>query len=266
MLNILVFIKQVPDVDLVRMDPKTGNLVREGVPTLLNPLDGNALEAAVQLRERCGGRVTVITMGPPAAERALRECLAAGADGAVLVSGRAFGGADTLATSYVLHRAAETLGRFDVLFCGKESLDGATGQMGPQLAERFGASQITGMLRIREVDETARALTAERAVENGVETVRAALPCLMTAEKTCYRPRIPNLRAKLAARKAEIPTLTENGIPGLDPGRIGVPGSGTIVPRIYPPELPEKGQIIDAGGPAASAAALVSRLADAGVI
>lgn len=266
MLNILVCVKQVPDVDLVRMDPETGNLIREGVPTLLNPLDGNALEAAVQAKERWGGRVTVLTMGPPAAESALRECLSVGADDAALVSGRAFGGADTLATSYVLRQAAEALGHFDVIFCGKESLDGATGQMGPQLAERFGASQITGMLRILELDEAAGTVTAQRALADGVETVRAALPCLMTAEKTYYRPRIPNLRAKLAARKAAIPTLTETTIPGLDPGRIGVPGSGTIVPRIYPPELPEKGQIIDAGSPAASAAALVSRLADAGVI
>jgi electron transfer flavoprotein alpha/beta subunit len=141
MLKILVCVKQVPDVDLVKMDPVTGNLVREGVPTLTNPLDTNALEAAVQMKEKYGGEVTVITMGPPMAESTLRECLAVGADKAVLISGRPFGGADTLSTSYAIVKAADMLGKFDLIFCGKESLDGATGQMASQLAERFDASR-----------------------------------------------------------------------------------------------------------------------------
>ena len=138
MLNILVCVKQVPDINLVKMDPVTGSLIRAGVPAILNPLDANALEAAVRVKEAHGGTVTVITMGPDMAKEALRECLAAGADRAVLLSDRAFANADTLATSYVIASAAKLLGAFDLIFCGKESLDGATGQMGSQLAERFG--------------------------------------------------------------------------------------------------------------------------------
>lgn len=138
MLNILVCVKQVPDINLVKMDPVTGSLIRAGVPAILNPLDANALEAAVRVKEAHGGTVTVITMGPDMAKEALRECLAAGADRAVLLSDRAFANADTLATSYVIASAAKQLGDFDLIFCGKESLDGATGQMGSQLAERLG--------------------------------------------------------------------------------------------------------------------------------
>ena len=152
MLNILVCVKQVPDVNLVKMDPVTGSLIRAGVPAILNPLDANALEAAVRVKEAHGGTVTVITMGPDMAKEALRECLAAGADRAVLLSDRAFANADTLATSYVIASAAKQLGDFDLIFCGKESLDGATGQMGSQLAERFGASQISSTAKIVEVD------------------------------------------------------------------------------------------------------------------
>ena len=129
MLNILVCVKQVPDINLVKMDPVTGSLIRAGVPAILNPLDANALEAAVRVKEAHGGTVTVITMGPDMAKEALRECLAAGADRAVLLSDRAFANADTLATSYVIASAAKLLGAFDLIFCGKESLDGATGQM-----------------------------------------------------------------------------------------------------------------------------------------
>ena len=129
MLRILVCVKQIPDIDLVKMDPETGNLIRAGVPTLTNPLDLNALEAAVQVKERYGGEITLITMGPPMAESTLRECLAVGGDDAVLISGRPFGGADTLSTSYSIAMAANMKGKFDLIFCGKESLDGATGQM-----------------------------------------------------------------------------------------------------------------------------------------
>ena len=168
MLNILVCVKQVPDVNLVKMDPVTGSLIRQGVPAILNPLDANALEAAVRVKEQYGGTVTCITMGPDMAEEALRECLAAGADRAVLLSDRAFANADTLATSYVIVSAAKQLGDFDMIFCGKESLDGATGQMGSQLAERFDASQISSLSIITEVDLEHMTVTGERELEKGV--------------------------------------------------------------------------------------------------
>ena len=247
MLNILACVKQVPDVNLVKIDPETGSLIRQGVPSILNPLDANALEAAVQCKEKYGGTVTCITMGPDMAEEALRECLAAGADKAVLLSDRAFANADTLATSYVIASAAKLLGNFDLIFCGKESLDGATGQMGSQLAERFGAAQLSSMSRIIDVDEKAGTVTAEREIEGGVETACAQYPCLFTVEKTYYHPRIPNLKSWKASRSAEIAKFSSKTIPGLDPGQIGDPGSPTKVPRTYPPEVGESGMIINEG-------------------
>lgn len=247
MLNILVCVKQVPDVNLVKIDPVTGSLIRKGVPAILNPLDANALEAAVQMKERYGGVVTCITMGPDPAEEALRECLAAGADQAVLLSDRAFANADTLATSYVIASAAKQLGSFDLIFCGKESLDGATGQMASQLAERFDAAQLSCTEEILALNEKEKTVTARRELEKGMETAQAQLPCLLTVEKTKYHPRIPNLRSWKASRSAEILRYDSQTIPGLDPAQIGDPGSPTKVPRTYPPEAGTKGVMIDAG-------------------
>ena len=257
MLKILCCVKQVPDVDQMRMDPETGNLIRAGVPAILNPQDANALSAAMKVKETCGGEVTLITMGPPNAEAALRECLAVGADKAVLVTDRAFGNADTLATSYSILSAANTQDKYDMIFCGKESLDGATGQMGAQLAQRFGTAQVTGTLLIKEVNEEAKTAVVERELEDGVEVLEVKLPCLFTMEKTNYPARIPNLKGKLAAKKAVITTITADDIPELDRGRIGDPGSPTKVPRMFPPVMPEPGVIIDEGSLAASVKKLV---------
>lgn len=245
MLKILCCVKQVPDIDQMRMDPETGNLVRAGVPAILNPQDANAVSAALKVKETYGGEITLITMGPPNAEAVLRECLAVGADKAVLVTDRAFGNADTLATSYSIMSAANTQDKYDMIFCGKESLDGATGQMGAQLAQRFGAAQVTSTLLIKEVDEAAGTAVVDRVLDNGVETLRVKLPALFTIEKTNYPARIPNLKGKLAAKKASITTITSNDIPELDKERIGDPGSPTKVPRMFPPVLPEPGQIIE---------------------
>lgn len=262
MLNILVCIKQVPDVNLVKIDPVTGSLIRQGVPSILNPLDANALEAAVRIKEQYGGTVTCITMGPDMAVEALRECLAAGADKAVLLSDRAFANADTLATSYVIVSAAKLLGEFDLIFCGKESLDGATGQMGSQLAERFGASQVSSMSLIKEVDTAMKTVIAERELEKGIETCEAKYPCLFTVEKTNYRPRIPNLKSWRASRTAEIARFTSKNIPGLDPQQIGDSGSPTKVPRTYPPAVGEAGMMIDEGSIDRNVEKLFSLLSD----
>ncbi len=262
MLNILVCVKQVPDINLVKMDPVTGSLIRAGVPAILNPLDANALEAAVRVKEAHGGTITVITMGPDMAKEALRECLAAGADRAVLLSDRAFANADTLATSYVIVSAAKMLGSFDLIFCGKESLDGATGQMGSQLAERFGASQISSALRIVGVDTEKHTVTAERELERGVEVLMAQYPCLLTVEKANFRARIPNLRSWKASRTAQIEVYSSSTIPGLDPAQIGDPGSPTKVPRTYPPVTGEKGSMIDEGGTEKNVDKLFELIAD----
>ena len=247
MLQMLVCVKQVPDVDQMKMDPETGTLIRAGVPAILNPLDANALSAALSVKEAWGGEITLITMGPPNAEAVLRECLAVGADRAILVTDRAFGNADTLATSYSIASAAKQYGKYDLIFCGKETLDGATGQMGAQLAERFDSAQVTSARLIKEVDEERQSLIVERELETGVETLEEKMPCLFTMEKTNYPARIPNLKGKMRAKKAEIVTVTANDIPGLDRARIGDPGSPTKVPRMFPPVLPEPGMIIDEG-------------------
>ena len=263
MLKILVCVKQVPDVNLVKIDPVTGSLIRKGVPAILNPLDANALEAAVQVKECYGGEITCITMGPDQAMEALRECLAAGADRAVLLSDRAFANADTLATSYVIVTAAKMLGEFDLVFCGKESLDGATGQMGAQLAERFDASQISSMSRIIGIDEAAKTVTAERELERGIEVCEAKYPCLLTVEKTNYRPRIPNLKRWKASRTAAIERYDSAAIPGLDREQIGDPGSPTKVPRTYPTEAGTKGVMVDEGSIDASVGRLAAIIGEA---
>lgn len=258
MLKILVCVKQVPDVEQLKMDPETGTLIRAGVPTILNPLDANALAAAISVKEQYGGEITLITMGPPMAEEVLRECIAVGADKAILVTDRAFGNADTLATSYSIVSAANCVDKYDLIFCGKETVDGATGQMGSQLAERFDAAQITSASLIKDVNEETRLVTVERELETGIETLLVSMPCLFTMEKTHYPARIPNLKGKMRAKKAEIMTFTANDIPDLDRGRIGDPGSPTKVPRMFPPVMPEPGVILDEGSVEATVRKLMS--------
>ena len=262
MLKILVCVKQVPDVDQMRMDPETGNLIRAGVPAILNPLDANALSAAVKVKETYGAEITLITMGPPAAEAVLRECLAVGADKAILVTDRAFGNADTLATSYSIVSAANTAGKFDLIFCGKETLDGATGQMGSQLAERFDAAQITSASLIKDIDLENKKLTVERELENGTETLEVTMPCLFTMEKKNYPLRLPSLKNWMASKKAVITRLTSKDIPGLDLDRIGDPGSPTKVPRMFPPVMPEPGVMLDEGSAEATVTKLISLIKD----
>lgn len=262
MLKILVCVKQVPDVDLMKMDPETGTLIRAGVPTILNPLDGNALSAAISVKEQYGGEITLITMGPPNAEATLRECLAMGADKAILVTDRVFGNADTLATSYSIVSSANCVESYDLIFCGKETVDGATGQMGAQLAERFDAAQITSASLIKEVNEDTGTLVVERELETGIEILEVTMPCLFTMEKNHYPVRIPNLKGKMRAKKMEITTFTANDIPGIDRTRIGDPGSPTKVPRMFPPVMPEPGIILDEGSIGATVAKLFELIKD----
>ena len=260
MLKILCCVKQVPDVDQMRMDPETGSLIRAGVPAILNPQDANALSAAMKVKETYGGEITLITMGPPNAEAVLRECLAVGADKAVLVTDRAFGNADTLATSYSILSAANTQGSYDMIFCGKESLDGATGQMGAQLAQRFGVSQVTGTLLIESFDEDSKKAVVLRELDDGEERLEVLLPCLFTMEKTNYPARIPNLKGKIAlvmGNEHDGLSRIVMEIPELDKSRIGDAGSPTKVPRMFPPVLPEPGVILDLGSVKANAAELL---------
>jgi len=260
-MNIIVCIKQVPDTTEVRIDPETGTLVREGVPSIINPFDENAIEAGLQLVEKHGGKVTVITMGPPQAEQALREALAMGADEAILLSDRAFAGSDTLATSYTLARAVRKIGDFDLIICGKQAFDGDTAQVGPGLAEQLGLPQVTYAIAL-EVE--GKRLRVKRLLEDRYEVVETRLPALVTVVKQINEPRHAGLRGVMKARKAQIPVWTAADLEA-DLTRCGLSGSPTNVLRVFAPQRHAKGERLE-GEPAEVAAALYERLRAAQIL
>lgn len=231
-MSILVCVKQVPDTTEIRIDPATNTLIRSGVPSIVNPFDAYALETAVRLKERTGGTVTVISMGPAQAAAALRECLSVGADRAVLVTDRAFGGSDTLATSYILSGAIRYLGGFDIIFCGKQAIDGDTGQVGPEIAEHLGLAQVTYVCDVSWEDGT---LVAKRENEGGHEYIQPQLPAVLTVIKTDYEPRYPTIKSKMAANKAKIETITAAEL-NLNAEHIGLKGSPTKVKKTFVPQ------------------------------
>ena len=232
-MKILVCVKQVPDAKDVRLDPKTNTLAREGVEAIMNPYDRHALEEAVAIKEQQGGKVTVITMGPPQAETVLREAIACGADEAVLVSDRAFAGADTWATAYTLAKAVETLGGFDLILCGKQAIDGDTAQVGPGLARRLRLPYAACIQKTRQV--TVDAIEVERMMDDGFDVLRLPLPALITVVKDINEPRVASLKGKMKANKAEIQQFSANYI-GADPLCIGLAGSPTKVVCVFSPE------------------------------
>lgn len=232
-MKIIVCVKQVPDAKDVRLDPVTNTLAREGVQSIINPYDQYALEAAVSLKESCGGEVIVLTMGPPQAEEILRLAISCGADSAVLVSDRSFAGADTWATSYTLAKAIRKIGTFDLIICGKQAIDGDTAQVGPGLAIRLGIPFATCIQKIRSADDSS--INIERMMDDGYDVLQADYPLLMTVVKDINEPRVPSLKGKMRARKAEITVLTAADIEA-DPACIGLPGSPTQVVKVFPPE------------------------------
>jgi electron transfer flavoprotein beta subunit len=229
MLNIIVCIKQVPDTRQVRINPETGNLIREGVPSIVNPDDKHAVEAAISLKEKCGGKTIVMTMGPAQAEEALRECLAMGIDEAILLSDRAFAGADTSATSYTLGCAIKKLGTFDIILCGRQAIDGNTAQVGPQLAGFLGIPQVTYVRSIEIKDDILR---VSRALEDGYEVVELKMPALLTTIKDLNIPRIPPVDAVMEAyREKSVIIWTANDIKA-DLNKIGLKGSPTRIRKV----------------------------------
>jgi electron transfer flavoprotein beta subunit len=232
-MNILVCIKQVPDAKDVRLDPKTNTLAREGVESIMNPFDRHALEEAVRLKEEYGGEVTALSMGPPQAENVLREAVSCGADHGVLVSDRAFAGADTWATSYTLGKAVETLGKFDIVLCGKQAIDGDTAQVGPGLAGRLNVPYVTCVQKVRTVD--GGKIRVERMMDDGFDVVQLPFPALLTVVKDINEPRVPSLKGKMKAKKIEIRKLTAKEI-GADEKCIGLAGSPTRVVNVFTPE------------------------------
>ena len=239
-MHIIVCIKQVPDTANVKINPETNTLIREGVECIVNPFDMYAIEEALRLKERFAGKVTAITMGPPQAESALREALALGVDEAVLVSDKAFAGSDTFATSFTLARAIQKIGEYDIIICGKQAIDGDTAQVGPGIAVHLNIPQITFVKKIEEVND--RSIRAERMMEEGFQVVESPLPVLLTVVKEINEPRLPSLRGKMKARKANIPVWGPEEI-GVDCDQIGLKGSPTYVTKVFVPERRRSGKI-----------------------
>jgi electron transfer flavoprotein beta subunit len=261
-MEILVCVKQVPDTTEVKIDPVTNTLIRQGVPSIVNPFDKNAVEAALQLKEAHGGKVTVVSMGPPQATDALKECLAMGADEAFLVSDRAFGGADTLATSYTLAAAVKKLGKFDIILCGKQAIDGDTAQVGPEMAEHLGLAQITYVAKIEVNGDTVR---IEREHEDGYEVIEAKMPVMMTVVKSINEPRYPTVKGTMKANRKEIPVLTAGDL-NVDAQKLGLKGSPTQVRRIFTPKQRTQGILIEKDTAREAVAELLNKLSEAKVI
>ena len=242
-MNIIVPIKQVPETSNVKMDETTGTMIREGVESIVNPLDLYAIEVGIQLKERFGGKVSVISMGPPSAEKAVREAVAMGCDEAVLVSGKEFSGSDTWATSYALSRAIAKMGDYDLVIAGERATDGDTGQVGPGIASFLNLPLSTYTSRIVDVSDDK--IVVERLVEDGYEVLRLPLPALLTVVKEISDPRLPTLKGKKTARSREVPVWSADALE-VDSAMIGLKGSPTRVVKIESPKVTRGGTILQA--------------------
>ncbi len=257
-MNIIVCIKQVPETTEVRINPETNTLIREGVKSIINPFDMYAIEEAVRLKEKFGGKAIALTMGPPQAEAALREAISMGIDEGYLVCDRAFAGSDTWATSYTLAGAIKKIGQFDLIICGKQASDGDTAQVGPGIATHLDLPQVTYVKKVEEA--TATSLTLERMMEEGFEIIQTPLPCLITVVKEINEPRIPSLKGMMRAKSAKITALGQKDL-DLDPQSIGLCGSPTQVVKIFTPPQRVGGQILN-GEPEEVAEKLVKLIKD----
>jgi electron transfer flavoprotein alpha/beta subunit len=262
-LDIVVCIKQVPEITQVKLDPVTHNLIREGVPSIVNPFDEIALEEALRIKEKNGGEVTVITMGPPQAKDALMRCLAMGADKGILLTDRAFAGADTWSTSFTLAKAIEKL-KYDLIICGKQAIDGDTAQVGPEIAEQLGIPIIPYVKKVI-VDPTQKKVTAHAETDIGYDVIESKLPVLLTAIKGLNEPRLPSVMGIMTAKKKEIKMWGLNEIGG-SAESYGLKGSPTQVLKVATPEPRSKGVIITEEDPKVAAKKLVQKLLDAHVL
>jgi electron transfer flavoprotein beta subunit len=243
----LVSIKQVPDTTNIRIDPETNNLIRQGVPTILNPYDAHAVAAAVEWKRKLGGKVTIITMGPPAAVSSLRECIEMGADRGILISARQFAGADTLATSYVLAEVVKAIHEkdpIDLLFFGKQAIDGDTAQVGPGVAVRMDLPIVSYAIKIREVNLEQRYVIIERKTENRNEIIKASLPAAMTCEKDIAEIPYASLPDLVYSLRYEPEIWSAEGPITFDPAQLGLKGSPTTVFKTGTPEKHTGGEVI----------------------
>lgn len=242
-MKIIIPIKQVPETSNVKMDEKTGTIIRKGIESIINPLDLYAIEIGIQLKEKHEGTVIVITMGPPSAEKALKEAIAMGCDDGILVSGREFAGSDTWATSYVLANTIKKMDNYDLILTGERATDGDTGQVGPGIASFLNLTLATYTSRIININS--ENIIIERLVEDGYESLKLPLPSLLTVVKEISYPRLPTLRGKQRAKKTVIPLWTNEKLQ-LKQENLGLNGSPTRVVKINHPKVVRKGEIFKA--------------------
>ncbi len=261
-MNIVVCLKQVPGTTKVEIDPQTNTLIRSGIENVINPFDAYALEEGVRLKERYGGKVTAISMGPPQAEEMLREAIAVGADEAILLSDSAFAGADTLATSYTLARAIDKLEQCVLIICGRQTIDGDTGQVAPELSEMLEIPFVAYVSKIEEISN--EGMRVKRMVEDGHEVIEAPLPAVVSVVKEINVPRLPSLRGLSKAKSVVIPVWTAQEL-GADKSMIGLSGSATRVIKVFFPQRTCQTEILQ-GELESQVECLIGKLKDAGLI
>ena len=256
-MKIIVCIKQVPGSTNVEMDQETGRLKRDGVEAKLNPYDLFALELAFRLKEQVGGEVTAISMGPPAAQLALQEALYMGADEGLLLTDHRFAGADVVATSYTLAQGIRAQGSFDLILCGKQTTDGDTAQVGPEIAEFLQIPHSANVLELTEIDE--KGIVVKMAMESVFQIQKIKLPCLICVDRDIFTPRLPSYLRKKRIGDGRISTLTLDQLPDSDPMHYGLSGSPTQVEKIFPPPAKAEQHIIE-GSPSELSGALLQVL------
>jgi electron transfer flavoprotein beta subunit len=261
-LSIIVCIKQVPETTEVDFDEDTGTLKREGVASVVNPFDEYAVEESLRLRERFGGKVRVLSMGPPQAEAALRDSIAMGADEAWLATDKAFAGADTWATSLTLGHCINKLGFFDIIICGLKTTDGDTAQVGPELADQLGVPHICYVNEVVEIEKGM--IKLKRILDYGIETLEAPLPVVITVSKDINQPRLATLRGRLAAKRTEINQISSADLK-VESSQLGLDGSPTQVVKIFEPTPPATGEVYE-GTPEELADKIFEKLLECKVI
>ncbi|MBY6037157.1 electron transfer flavoprotein subunit beta/FixA family protein [Fictibacillus nanhaiensis] len=262
MLHIVACIKQVPDTKIIKMNPKTNTMDRASAPAILNPYDAHAVEEAVRLKKRYGGTVSVLTMGPPPAVKAIRKCIEIGADEGYMISDRAFAGADTLATSYALTKAIEKISKIkpvDLIICGKMTIDGDTGQVGPGIARRLDMPPLTSVNKVEEINQQEGYAVVHRKLEDGYEVIQSTMPCLMSVEKEINDVPYSSMTNMLKAARYQPIIWAVADLEGIDRVQLGLKGSPTIVSKVWAPTKPSGGTMLE-GDPGEQAEKLLNVL------
>lgn len=247
-MHIVVCVKQVPDTKIIKINPKTNTLDRRSAPAILNPYDANAVQEAVKIREKTGGTISVLSMGPPQATAVIKKSIEIGADRGYLISDRAFAGADTLATSYALSKALERIGKdlpIDMVICGKHAIDGDTGQVGPGIARRMDIPPVTSVIEVSEINEKEKTVLIKRKLTNGYEIIQAELPCLLTVEKEINSIEYSSMPNMIKAARYESIIWTVNDLENVERTQLGLKGSPTIVGKMFTPPRPEGGKRLE---------------------